>query len=384
MSRLIISILFFVFLLNSYGQLCSNPQPYSVEASSGLKMRSAPGIGNQVVKYIPKDSIVLVCSELGPEATIEKITGNWRMVTYKGASGYLFDGFLKPVFEDVLDHQNDSLNQPLSKQEDPLSQPLSKQEDSSAVASRQVQENEIEKSKSQNQKPAVEKQSPLKYHLLTETYNYCGNIAEVDPGLIWYAIFREGETSYLKRREVMVLKSKYALTKNLEFDIRTEDDENAGLFLIGFKQYIALDTTNPIVVHENLSCDLPRKLFPGMQKTLFGKIPGIHKENVLLYATGHVKDVGICPEMAGYSLKISSEKFGQPIMQELNPLIRDMGMCGMPELFWFGDLNGDGYPEMLFVTQRPEANQFILLTSDHIDNDKLYRRAAVWTIYNCD
>jgi hypothetical protein len=374
--KYIATIFLFAFsMFQAMGQLCTEPKPYAVNATSGLKMRAAPGIGNQVVKYIPKDSIVMVCDELGPAATFENIPGHWRMTTYKDVTGYLFDGFLTPQYSSTsLETDQREL-----VDEAPLVEDGKNEKASDVPAAR-----DSAKASAPAAPTPTAPKTLTKYHLLTETYNYCGSIAEVDPGLIWYAVVKDGENSFLKRRELMVLKSKYTLSNNLEFDIRSDSEEDAGIFLIGFEKFIELDTTRPIVFHEANSFNLPKKYYPGMQSTLYGKIPGIHRENVVLYAIGNVKNVGICPEMQGYSLKIQGEKNEQLILQELNPLIRNMGICGLPELFWFGDLNADGYADLIFVTQREDSNQFILLTSDNPDSDKIYRRAAFWTIYNCE
>jgi hypothetical protein len=118
---------------------------------------------------------------------------------------------------------------------------------------------------------------------------------------------------------------------------------------------------------------------------LYGATPDANLRNqVVLSATGNVISVGGCPDIQQYKLKITGEKNAQPIEQELNLLLRDLGRCGIPDLRWYGDLNQDGYPDLLFVTERPDQYQFVLLTSDASDADKIYRRAAVWTNFNCD
>lgn len=361
-----------VLLFFGQSQNCDNEIPMRVAAASGIKMRAGAGVNSNVVVYIPKDSVVMMCDAPGPVATFEGITGQWRKVRFKEKTGYLFDGFLAPVQQVVA----------ATAEIEPISPDIEKV----AMSETGVVADQKKPQPDYGPPPKQEVSSKLiKYNLLTEVYNYCGSINNIDPGLVWYAIYQKDGYSYIKRREIQVLKSKYALTNNLEFDVRVEKSEQSSVFLMGFNTVQNFDTIRPVVYHNEGACELPKSIYPGMQLVLYGTTPdATYKNQIVLSATGNVLSVGSCPEMQQYQLKITGEKNAQPIEQNLNLLLRDLGRCGIPDLRWYGDLNNDGYPELLFVTQRPEHNQFILLTSDATDSDKIYRRAAVWTNYNCD
>lgn len=364
-----------------FSQTCENEVPMRVAAQSGVKMRSGAGVNNAVVVFIPRDSVVDMCTAPGTVASFEGVTGQWRKVAYKGKSGFLFDGFLAPS----------NLLTPAAAAAVAAGAAVSGtsagaievvEDDKGNIQTKNSAETPSANEPIRTKEPA---KTILKYNLLTEVYNYCGSIATIDPGLVWYALFQENGFSYLKRREIQVIKSKYPLSENLEFDIRIEKSEQPSVFMIGFETAQKIDTLRPIVYHEPSGCDLPKAMYPGMRMVVYGQLPEANLRNqVTLSATGNVTAVGICPEMQNYRLRITGEKEGQPVDQDLNPLLRDMGKCGIPDLRWFGDVNNDGYPELLFVVERLEHYQFILLTSDTTDAEKIYRRSAVWTNYNCD
>ncbi|MCH8555622.1 MAG: SH3 domain-containing protein [Schleiferiaceae bacterium] len=356
------SLVSLLVLLSAQAQNCTPDIPASVAASSGIKLRGGPGTNFPVVAYIPKDSVVVMCSSRDKAASFEGIDGFWRVMLYRDKRGYAFDGFVKEVM-------------PLSQENTLPSAPEERMiADSSAIASKKTP-----------QPTTVVPKQRLEYQLLTEVYNFCGDISSIDPGLAWYAIYQIEDEFFFKRREIQVLKSKYSLASSMEFDIRTESAEKSAHFLIGFPVVQPFDTVKPIVFHSHeFHGKLPKKIFPGMQLGLYGKEPGFNEGNVILSAIGNVKDIGICPDLEGYQLRITTEKNGQPIQQNLNRLFVDLGQCGIPELFWFGDINGDGYPEMIFVTTRPEFTTFSLFTSDTVVSDAIYRRATTWTIDSCE
>ncbi len=382
MKNVLLALLCLFFWLPAQSQNCDYEIPMRIAAQSGLKMRAGAGVNNAVVVYIPKDSIVMMCDVPGPVARFEGITGQWRKVTYREKFGYLFDGFLAPVQSAGATEKKpiDSVKATISATDNGIEEVTLNEQgkviNPSTVGSPQKKEPSIAE---ENIK------APLKYNLLTEVYNYCGSINSIDPGLVWYAVYQKDGFSYLKRREIQVLKSKFALTNNLEFDVKVENSNVSSTFLIGFNTVQNIDTTRPIVYHNENACDLPATIYPGLQMVLYGATPDANLRNqVVLSATGNVISVGGCPDIQQYKLKITGEKNAQPIEQELNLLLRDLGRCGIPDLRWYGDLNQDGYPDLLFVTERPDQYQFVLLTSDASDADKIYRRAAVWTNFNCD
>lgn len=88
-----------LLIINFTGQFLfahTNTEPVyrNVIAFSGLKVRSAPGLDNQVLSVIPYGEKVEVMEETNVSESIEWMSGKWIKVFYKGSEGYVFDGFV--------------------------------------------------------------------------------------------------------------------------------------------------------------------------------------------------------------------------------------------------------------------------------------------------
>lgn len=72
----------------------------NVTASSGLKMRNAPGLHSKVITVVPYGATVTVLADFLEEKTsetIEWVEGSWTLVAYGDDEGYVFDGFLSEL-----------------------------------------------------------------------------------------------------------------------------------------------------------------------------------------------------------------------------------------------------------------------------------------------
>jgi len=94
-------------------------QYLSVSATSGLSMRTAPGLSAEKIMIIPHGAEVqVILRDKNPlEETVEWTKGQWTYVEYDGRRGYVFDGFLTSLpmpelqFEKVVSDQD--LSSPL-------------------------------------------------------------------------------------------------------------------------------------------------------------------------------------------------------------------------------------------------------------------------------
>ncbi len=97
----------------------TTPEPVTknVVAFSGLKLRVAPGLDQQVISIIDYGEIVELIEETDIMLSVEWLTGNWTKVRYQGEEGYIFDGFLTALpipYNDFELSQNDlQLSYPL-------------------------------------------------------------------------------------------------------------------------------------------------------------------------------------------------------------------------------------------------------------------------------
>jgi hypothetical protein len=72
---------------------------YSVTAPSGLTLRAGPNRSTAKLDAIPFGEEVLFCGNTGVSETIEGKSGSWVKVTWADKTGYLFNGFLTPIYE---------------------------------------------------------------------------------------------------------------------------------------------------------------------------------------------------------------------------------------------------------------------------------------------
>lgn len=356
--------LFFLFLLSfllqgAQAQLAC-PQQYRMRiiARAGLNMRLKPTLNSHVVTTVPYDSTLLVCKETEGTLTIDGLTGYWRKATYRGAVGYMFDGFMEVVEVNPRKpyRRPDSLR-PKAGSDTAGKKPGEKPE--------------------ATKEPKAPAPKPRSFQFLTETYNYCGDVKEIDPGLLWYGIYPpdpdKKEIYYrIEPVELEVVLSRSKVGSGMEFDIQTEREERS-IFLIGTNRLLKYRDLN-IEDHDQQLRYAGRKVFPGQELSL-----GEGNEAYHLSATGSVTKSGPCPELKNYSLSLSRG----PYTQDLTKILKT-GKCGMPEIFWYGDLTGDGYPEIIFVSQFEDKNTFTLLVSENTREGQLLRPEAEWIVEKCD
>ncbi len=378
---------------------CPTRNMYKITAENGMKMRKGPGTNHEVVGFIPSKAIVLLCDDKFEKQVIEGKTGFWRKVKYQNFDGYMYDGFME-IFSpstdiDILKAIQKA--EPDSTQADNwfrtviirsnFEQAQQKPVEQLATDKPADKPVEIENPPVGEVKPKIEvikkvKPTALELQFLTESYNYCGEISNLDPGKIWYGFYLdESGNFYRDMVDLQIIKSKYSLGTNMEFDIKTSKEE-ASYFLLGVDS--KLDDGWQLAGAGDFFNDHSRALYPGMSLEIFGLQAGLNAANVQMYAVGNVKSVSNCPDIEGYKLMAQSERNRTPISQDLGLLIQEMGECGIPEIYWFGDFTGDQTPEIIFVSTYPEKNVFTLLTSDPTDQTKLYRKAATWTVENCE
>jgi hypothetical protein len=364
-------------------------------------MREGPGTNFQVVAYVPAKGELLVCEEMSTPATFEGIAGHWRRVNYKGKYGFMFDGFLTPVAKlpenkDVYSFKmaqlgviNTVLSQDISKADSVLNylNAVAKTlgyegligDPKPDIDSLFVQEETPQTTEEKAEDPVVIPE-PTIVNLLTETSNYCGDIRDIDLGKLWYAVHRVGDNFFISRAEIQVLKSKYNLSDKLEFDIVAEGNRQVAFFISSEQR---LDTNWRVELPFDYFSTNPNKLFPGQQIELYAyqPIPDIH--NTTVFATGAVIEVGQCPVLENYKIKVTGEMGDKLITQDITPDFTFMGQCGQPEIYWFGDLNQDLYPDIIFVSVGDEGTLFTLFLSDEFTPDVLYRKADEWFNRSC-
>lgn len=352
--------------VNAQSLTCKEQLLCRVTAPSGLRMRSLPSLKGRLVASVPKDSIVTACTKTLGSLTVEGLKGNWRKVMYKQDSGYMYDGFLQV--------QNILSSKPEAKDTTtPNTVTTQKELAPKAEQSKSLQEKpdpKVNNSPTEAETPSKRKES---YALITEVYNYCGNVTHIDPGRVWYGIYPPEDPKSplaIKLVEVEVMLSKHRTQENLEFDIKT-DQEEGSMFLLGTTnatQWDSLKLDNPLPRLQNDQ----GKLFPGQEMRL-------NNNNQRLQASGGFNLSDTCADLTQYKL-LSVAGSGQ---QNLTPLLLNDKPCTIPELYWFGDLTQDGIPELIFMTEKNNQYQFKLLVSNAKNPGRHYQLASNWKIINC-
>lgn len=323
---------------------CNYQQTATVNAPSGLSFRAQPDLNAELLATAHHNAQVLICQQTAGKLSVGKIQGFWRPVMYQGRKGYMFDGYL-----------------------------------SLSAAAESGQDTPASSAEAKESRPQPADLHPWfsgasKMQLATEAYNYCGDVQNLDPGLLWYGIYPEKENDEQGLFRIMPVELEIKLSKNklstkMEFDIATESEERS-LFLIGLNRRLQNEKIN-IEDHSEAMRIKGNRVFPG-QSIMLG-------QNVSLAATGSIESTGDCPELKNYRLMVKSGTRQQDLLQEIGA----SGACGMPDLYWYGDLSGDGLPEMIFVSVYENRNVFTLLKSKPVTTEKVVERIATFTVDNC-
>lgn len=364
---------------------CTNTMECKITAPSGMRMRSEPSLKSKVVTYVPKDSIVSACTDEFGSMTYEEITGYWRKVKYNTKIGYMFDGFLEvqsigtPVTP--IDNPLTAIDSTASVKKD------SAMSDQGASSIKRTEEPKVEMGSPDNSGPVkVEKTNVTKkevnFSILTEAYNYCGDVQSIDPGLFWYGVYPKDDESAnyrIKSVELNIILSKQKIGKGLEFDIQSSESERS-IFLIGSNSVLPAAKGSSIKDVSEILRFNSRKVYPGQQWVL----ATVNQKEIVLSATGSVQTAGPCPDLENYKLILKGEKYFLPVEQDITKELLETGQCGMPEIYWYGDLNGDQIPEIIFVSVYDDRNQFTLFVSDPELDNLLLKKETQWVISNCN
>lgn len=335
------------YALGQEGEACEADLLFSVQAPSGLKLRSGPSTSSKHLVTVPVDSMVLACTKTFGALQVSDTRGFWRFVRYKQYEGFMYDGYLKPLNRSIPDSLKDT---------------------------------ERASSSSDTVQPPV----PISFTLAMETYNYCGDYDQLDPSLHWYGIYppEQGKTAFTLERirlELVLLKTN--ANGLMEFDVRTDREEKS-LFLIGTDQQ--LDRGDLLYLPTVWQNELPITMYPGMETTVFARSVAEDPKNLNMQAFGAVMPGAEdeCPSLVDYQIHVRTSGVMDQRTQDIAPLLEATDACAPPELIWFGDLNGDGLADALWAVKNRDDARLSLLISAHQGND-IWTLADSWIIKNC-
>ena len=123
-------------------------------------------------------------------------------------------------------------------------------------------------------------------------------------------------------------------------------------------------------------------LFPGQRANVYSILrPGISGDCVTLIATGNVKSIGYCPELENYRIMISNTQTYE-IIQDLTSEFNFNSECGMIELVWFGDIDADQKPDMIFSESNNSGGLETLFLTSVAEKGTYIKK--VTAAYGCD
>jgi hypothetical protein len=337
------------FLTISFSSLSAQTIQAIVKAPSGMNVRENPGMNGKVLQRVLYGDTIRIHSEKLNFFHFDKIDGHWRKMSLKSeVIGYVWDGYLELLEENTVRISDDSIKIIVNENSDTL-----------YVAPFYANENRSKYFK-----------HPLQ--LLLETYNYCGDVKDIEIATHWWWAFIPSDNGIIATKTNINIKlSENRLSSQYEFDISTDLNERS-VFIIGYPVDIIDEDPTPIENPEVRLQNMGRKILPGNNFAL--------NEHVSLFALGNVVDVhDDCPDIKDYKLfaKIDSEKIN---LLDLIP--KKPNHCVIPDLYFYGDINGNGIPEMIFVFSNENENIFYLLGVEA--KSKSYKLQGVFEMKHCD
>lgn len=342
------------------GNTCDFTDVLQVEAPSGMRIRERPELTARPIAGVPYKAKVDACTETFGKATIEGVNGSWRLVRFKNAVGYMWDGFT------VLLSSMPNETAGRDVQVEPLPQTASADDRIAPV---------------KPEKPASRSVSPFsEVTLITESYPYCRDITAIDRSLFYYSVYLEDDYYDIRPVELSIELRKSNVRNAMHFDIKPSEGDGS-LFIIGlpvpFKNWKKIKNNDFILTQVN------RTLTPGVRLDLYPSEPGRSLGNIRLMAAGTVKSyVNDCPVIENYSLLVEMMLEGR-VAFDISDQITHVGKCGVPDLYWFGDLNQDGYTDFILVGEYPKYTGFTLFFSQP-DNVQRYKKVSEWVVEDCD
>ena len=301
-----------------------------VIAKSGLNLRSEPNRNAKTLRSLPYWGEVKLCPEKVSfqfRDTIDGFAGFWRFLEYQGTEGYAFDAFLLHVdYYDTL-------------------------------------------------------------HSATKNYRFSmefGNCSDInfDPNLHWFGVYRMDGFDTIMHVNIEVVNPNARVVRGYDdgndWVLRTQySDSMNAMFLIGFKNSVA-------AASEHRGQHEPSWMYPGQTQYVntrnAKRVNGKHSFELI--AAGTVKKVQYCPELENYRIFITDDRY-KGHEQEILPDLKHHGECGMPQLYWFGDIDGDARPDMVFQAGSNCMVEYTLFLSSLAAGNNYVGKADQWISGNC-
>lgn len=222
------------------------------------------------------------------------------------------------------------------------------------------------------------------FQLLLETENNCAEFDyDLSNNLNWYGVFQTDTGDYLIEIELTILEY------NSSMDITNKSIAGKYIFWTSKKEKskFLIGTTrifeeHKVSHHDDYFFNHTNVLYPGQQKTVYtiNNLP--ERKSYELNAIGCVMEIGYCPNFQNYKLRLS-DKNDEWKSQDLTNDISYKGECGLIDLRWFGDIDFDGLPDLLFSSSSTKRNQMNLFISSEASKDNFVKLVSIFELGNC-
>ncbi|WP_409771699.1 hypothetical protein [Thermaurantimonas sp.] len=354
--------------------MCEFTEVLQIEAQSGMRIREKPDATAKAIGGVPYKFKIEACAETFGKASFEGIEGNWRLVRYKNTTGYMWDGLTVLVSS----FKPQAANQKITIENQPQTARDEYRITEASASTTTVSQTQKVTANQTNTRTTVSPFSEVK--LITESYPYCRDITAIDRTLYYYAVMAEDEYYQIKPIDLTIELRKNSPKNKLHFDIKPSEGDGS-LFIIGlpspFKNWKKIRNNDYVLTQYN------RKLTPGVRLELYASEPGNSLGNIKIMAAGTVKSYNNdCPVVENYKLLVEMVVNEKEVIEVSNQ-ISQPGACGVPDLFWFGDLNQDGYTDFILVGEYPKYTAFTLFFSQP-DNPQRFKKVSEWVVEDCD
>ncbi len=212
-----------------------------------------------------------------------------------------------------------------------------------------------------------------------------------DPSLHWYGVYRTGRIDSLISVEIGI--EKRSNDELASFYITTNRSSNQySLFLIGS----SIPLTEQVSNH-NVQIDKHFPfLYPGQRKEISYRdgTRSANRENSFdLYATANVTGIAhYGAVMENYSLRLTNKHTLNLYRNEADLLVnQDISESFdgfeyelIPRLFWYGDLDNDLKPDLIFLTwYGTSGGRYTLFLSGSADEGEFLKKVDSWRWDNC-
>lgn len=212
------------------------------------------------------------------------------------------------------------------------------------------------------------------YRILLEG-EFCYPIT-VDTTMHWYGIYRTNKVDSLVEIKLKPVQQ----TSDGQFtwsSIATDRSHVAKAnYIFGSRKALK----NKVVSrHEMYSTHL---IYPGMSYSVYGvDTLGKTTNPKTLSAIGNVKQVRHCPIIENYRLLISETSYDNP--QDLTIYFEYESECGMYHIMWFGDIDDDHTPDLIFQSADNKGGEIILFLSSEAKEGKHVEKVANFEMLGC-